>query len=204
MESAIPKQFHLLNGKPIIFLTIQKFITVFPEIEVVVVLPKNHLDLWNKICQEYKFNESVTVVEGGKERFFSVQNGLQNAKGEIIAVHDAVRPFVSEDVIKNAFEKAKNFGCAVPVIALTESIRQIKDDKSSAVNRSSFKIVQTPQVFKKEILDKAYAQDFQNEFTDDASVVEAAGYDISLIEGNQENIKITTRNDLKIAKCFLG
>ena len=203
MESAIPKQFHLLKGTPIIFLTIQKFVSVFPNIEVILVLPENHLTLWEKICNEYSFDIPITVVQGGKERFYSVQNGLQQATGEIIAVHDAVRPFVEEDVIKNSFEKAEKLGSVIPVITLSESIREIEGEKSKAVNRSKYRIVQTPQVFKKEILDKAYAQEYKDTYTDDASVVEAAGFNISLIDGNKENIKITTKSDLKIAACFM-
>jgi len=203
MDSAIPKQFHLLKGTPIIFITIQKFISVFPDIEVILVLPENHIHLWEKMSEEHSFDPPITIVDGGRERFFSVQNGLQKASGELIAVHDAVRPFVDLEVIKNSFEKASELGSVVPVIGLNESIRQIEGDKSEAVNRSAYRVVQTPQVFKKDILDKAYAQEYEETFTDDASVVEAAGFNISLIDGNQENIKITTKSDLKIAACFV-
>jgi 2-C-methyl-D-erythritol 4-phosphate cytidylyltransferase len=203
MESTIPKQFHLLKGKPIIFHTIQKFSSTYPNIEVIVVLPENHLDLWERICKEYSFSEKVIVVKGGAERFYSVQNGLQKATGEIIGVHDAVRPFVGEDVIKKSFERAAELGAVVPVIRLNESIRQITGDKSTAVDRSAYRVVQTPQVFKKDILDEAYAQQYVETFTDDASVVEAVGHSIFLIDGNQENIKITTKSDLKIAACFM-
>lgn len=203
MESDIPKQFLLLNGKPIIFHTIQKFLEFDPEIELVLVLPEFQLDLWKKLCEEFHFNSVHQCVIGGKERFDSVKNGIGYCTGDIIAVHDAVRPLVSVDVISNCFRIANEKGAAVPVVPINESIRKISNGTSSHRNRDDYRIVQTPQCFKKDILVEAYNQEYQESFTDDASVVENIGYSIFLVDGNQENIKITRSVDMLIAEKLI-
>jgi len=203
MGTELPKQFLLVKGKPIIFHTIQKFYAVDSEIEIIVVLPESSVPFWEMLCQKYLFTIEHKVVVGGEERFHSIQNGLIETTGDIIAVHDAVRPCVSKDVIRNCFVTAEKFGAAIPVLSISESLRKIVGENSNAVNREDFKIVQTPQCFKIEIIQKAYRQHYSKLFTDDASVVEADGQKINLIDGNRENIKITTPEDLKLAELFL-
>jgi 2-C-methyl-D-erythritol 4-phosphate cytidylyltransferase len=204
MGTETPKQFLLLKGKPIIFHTIEKFYAVDPKIEIIVVLPDSYIPNWEILCQKFLFTYDHKVVAGGEERFYSIQNGLVEVSGDLIAVHDAVRPGVSEDVIRNCFIAAEKFGAAVPVLSITESLRKIESANSISVNREDFKIVQTPQCFQLEILQKAYRQHYSRLFTDDASVVEANGQAIHLVEGNRENIKITTPEDLKLAELFIS
>jgi 2-C-methyl-D-erythritol 4-phosphate cytidylyltransferase len=196
MGSELPKQFLDLQGKTIIEHTIDRFKSVYPSIEVIAVLPKDHFHYLDHLdCQR---------VEGGTNRFESVKKGLNSASGDLIAVHDAVRPFVKEEVILSAFDTAEVAGAAVPVLPIKDSLRQITSDESIAVDRSLFRIVQTPQVFKRNILKLAYEQQYSNEFTDDASVVESCGQDIVLVDGNEENIKITTPIDLLLANQLIG
>lgn len=203
MGGAIPKQFLEIDGKPIIMHTIEKFVDFDSDIQVVVVLPSDQKANWNKLCQKHNFSIKHEIVEGGVERFFSVKNGLAIASGELIAVHDAVRPFVSKKVIENCFSSAQQNGAAVPVISLKESIRTINGQTTRAVSRKDFALVQTPQCFQSKLLKAAYQSAYKNEFTDDASVVEYAGGEITVVAGNEENIKITTPMDLKWAKCIM-
>ena len=191
----IPKQFFELQGKPIISYSIERFREVFPDIEVIVVLPQQYFDLFA--------DESVILVVGGKNRFESVKNGLSKTTGDLIAIHDAVRPFVAETVIREVFEKAELVGAAIPVLELKDSLRQLTSDESIAVDRSKYRVVQTPQVFKANVIKMGYEQPNSSEFTDDASVVEACGQDIALVAGNEENIKITTPFDLQLAHFIL-
>ena len=200
METNIPKQFLLLSGKPIIIQSIEKFISFDPEIEVIIVLPQSQIDFWKKLCIDFNFKYEHIIIEGGKERFCSAKNGVKMSTGDIIAVHDAVRPMVSVEVIKRCFESAEKNGAAIPVIPINDSIRRVIEEGSVPRNRDDFRIVQTPQCFQRKILVDAYNVDYKSSFTDDASVVEEAGYEITLIEGNQENIKITRTIDLKIAE----
>lgn len=199
MENSIPKQFIEIEGRAIILRTIDQFVKAFPDIEIIVVLSQNHKAHWEKLSCEHQ----VIMAEGGEERFHSVQNALQHATGDLIAVHDAVRPFVAENVIKEAFEKAEVAGAVVPVIPVKESMRRITFDESEAVPRGSYRIVQTPQVFKSNVIKLSYEQKYHVYFSDDASVVEDCGHDIVLVDGNEENIKITTPFDLKIAQTLL-
>ena len=204
MGTELPKQFLLIKGKPIIFHTIQKFHDFDATIEIIVVLPESSIPFWETLCQKYLFTLEHKVVVGGAERFHSIQNGLVETTGAIVAVHDAVRPCVSIDVIKNCFLAAEKFGAAIPVLSISESLRKMVGENSIALNREDFKIVQTPQCFNIEILQKAYHQHYSKLFTDDASVVEADGQTIQLVEGNRENIKITMPEDLKLAELFIG
>lgn len=199
MGAEVPKQFLLLNNRPILMWTIEKFFTYDPQIEIILVLPENQIAYWNSLCETDNFTIKHTCVAGGMERFDSVKNGLEKASGELIGVHDAVRPLVSNRVITETFAAAMNFGASIPVVALSESLRQVKENDSFAVKRSDFKLVQTPQCFTSVVLRSAYQKPYQDFYTDDASVVEADGHKIHLVDGNEENIKITSPADLKIA-----
>jgi len=203
MGAIIPKQFLLLDGRPVLIRTIERFLAYDPTIQIILVLPSNQFDFWKALCEEHNFEADFEVVKGGEERFHSVQNGLKVARGKIIGVHDAVRPLVSIAVIERCFEGAEKYDAVIPVIPVIESIRQVGQVESRAVDRSHFRLVQTPQCFKRNVLLNAYQLKFNSNYTDDASVVEATGIPISLVEGNQENIKITSPLDLKIAHVFL-
>lgn len=202
MRSEVPKQFLILAGKPILMHTILKFKSEVDEI--IVVLPQNQFDYWSELCAEYSFSESVKIVEGGKSRFESVKNGL-NAITEngIVAVHDAVRPFVNQVIIKEAFKVAKEKGNSVVSVLLNDSIREVNELGNKAVDRSLYRLIQTPQCFEVDFLKKAYEQEEKNTFTDDASVAESVGAKINLTQGSYDNIKITTPSDLVIGEAIL-
>jgi 2-C-methyl-D-erythritol 4-phosphate cytidylyltransferase len=203
MGSDIPKQFIEINGLPILMRTIQQFFNFDNTIQIIVVLPEAHIYFWNGLIQKYHFTIKHTVIKGGKERFHSIKNGLTIVNGDLVGIHDGVRPFVSIEVIKNTFNFAQAEGAAIPVIDLKESIRQIITVDSKSVDRSNYKIVQTPQCFTRDIILKAYQQDYSSEFTDDASVVEQLGHKINLVPGNDENIKITTPMDLRLSELLI-
>ena len=203
MGASIPKQFLLLDGRPVLMHTIERFLAFDATMQIILVLPSNQIYFWKALCVTHEFEVAIEVVKGGKERFHSVQNGLQVANGDIIGVHDAVRPLVSKEVIERCFIGAEKYDAVIPVMPVIESIRQVGQVESRAVDRSQFRLVQTPQCFKRNVLLKAYQLKFNSNFTDDASVVEATGVPISMVEGNQENIKITSPLDLKLAELFL-
>lgn len=203
MKCSIPKQFLEINNKPILLHTVQKMHQSLDDSEIILVLPKAEFKNWENICQKHKFNISHKLVEGGNTRFESVKNGLKKIKeSSVIAIHDGVRPLVNKNVVKQCMLIAKDKGSAVPVIKVDDSLRKKTLNGSISVNRNEFLIVQTPQCFKSEIILKAYQQNFNNKFTDDASVVEDLGLEIQLVKGNKENIKITTPEDLKKAKFY--
>ena len=195
MKNPTPKQFLLLNDQPIIYRTIKAFQKAYSDIEVVVVIADSQKVEWKRM-QDFFDIEAITVI-GGKERFFSIQNAVKMCSGDLIAVHDAVRPNLSKQLIHDLYRAAELTGAAIPVLPLKDSLREITFDESQAVNRSQFRLVQTPQVFRSTILKLAYEQDYDVTFTDDASVVEACGQDIALIDGEEGNVKITTPEDLK-------
>lgn len=203
MGLKVPKQFMLLNGKPLLYWTIEKFYKFDSKMQILVSLPKEWIKFWEDSCEEYQIRIPHKLVEGGTERFHSIQNALQFATGDLIAIHDGVRPFVSVNLIQNGFETAKLKGSAVPVVELKESIRTVSENSSKAVERNNFRIVQTPQTFQKEIIEKAYQQDFNSSITDDACLVESIGYEIQLIPGEDQNIKITTPIDIKLAEILI-
>jgi 2-C-methyl-D-erythritol 4-phosphate cytidylyltransferase len=204
MQSQTPKQFELLNKKPVIVYSIEKFLAFNSNIQIIVALAPEYFSLLQNIQKEFKLPE-VTLANGGETRFHSVKNALQkvNVDTKIVAVHDAARPLVSLQTIQNTFTSAEKNGAAIPVIEMNESLREINKQGSKAVNRKDYKVVQTPQCFKKEILLNAYQQDYLSTFTDDATVVETTGQQIYLAEGNIENIKITYPRDLLIAASLL-
>jgi 2-C-methyl-D-erythritol 4-phosphate cytidylyltransferase len=204
MHSAVPKQFLKLNGLPVLMHAIGKFDGLKQNIHVIIVLPKEIIPGWQDLCREFNFITPVQIAEGGETRFHSVKNGLALIKEEgLVAVHDAVRPLVNPKTIVAAYKDAEMYGSAVPAVPLNDSIRQIESTKSIAVDRAKFCIIQTPQCFRSEILRKAYLKEYKFSFTDDASVVEANGEKIHLIDGSPDNIKITTPQDLVIAEALL-
>jgi 2-C-methyl-D-erythritol 4-phosphate cytidylyltransferase len=203
MEAGQPKQFLPLNGKTILQHTLEAFHASDPTFKYIVVLPESSIDFWKSHVKIKKISIPHIVVEGGKERFHSVRNALASINGKgIVAIHDAVRPFVSKQTLKNCFEGVKKSGNAVPVIEVSDSIRIITSSGSDMVNRTLVKRVQTPQCFLLPEIKKAYEQEYNPKFTDDASVAEAMGMKINLVEGNPENIKITTPFDMQLAESF--
>ncbi len=203
MSSAIPKQFMVIAGLPVLMHTIKKFWFFENSIRIIVVLPEDHIKYWKKLCREYRFSISHTIRKGGETRFHSVKSGLRGVKpGYLVAIHDGVRPLVSRMTIKRSFAKAEKTGAAIPVLDISESVRFVKGSANQTVDRTKYKIVQTPQVFKSELLIKAFRKPFNDSFTDDASVVENIGQEISLVEGNPENIKITNRLDMIVAEAY--
>jgi len=207
MGENTPKQFLKLSGKPILMHTLEKFKTTFPAIKIILALPENQFDFWEELCYKYKFtNIPHQIVAGGKTRFHSVKNALELVtENGVVAIHDGVRPLVNENTIVNAFKIAEDKGNAVPVIDVVDSLRHVSKQEASnkAVARSCYKIVQTPQCFNSVIIKKAYQQEYNDRFTDDASVVEQLGETIQLVEGNRENIKITSPTDLLVAEALL-
>ena len=172
--------------------------------ELVLTLPEEYIEYWEKLTKKHHFEILHTIVAGGEERFYSIQNALPYCNGQFIAVHDGVRPLVSHETLERLFTAAQTDLAVVPVIPMRESLRKKEEQGSKAVDRSSYFIVQTPQVFKRALLTDAYNQDFSSRYTDDASVVEANGNTIHLVDGNEENIKITSPMDLLIAKTILN
>jgi 2-C-methyl-D-erythritol 4-phosphate cytidylyltransferase len=204
MESEIPKQFLCIKSKPILMHTIERFFNFDNSSKIILSLPENQILYWKNLCEEYNFVIPHKIVEGGKTRFHSVKNALAETNGKCFtAVHDGVRPLVSSASIKSAFETAYHKGNAVLSREINFSIRKISGRESIAVNRNEYKEIQTPQIFKTDILKAAYGQDFKDFFTDDASVVEAFGEKIFLCEGNIENIKITNKSDLILAESLI-
>lgn len=205
MQSELPKQFIEVAGLPVLMHTLKRFYSYNSQIEIRLVLPGNQIQLWNKLQQNHNFTIDHKVYEGGDTRFASVKNGLHDLlPGSLVAIHDGVRPFVSPETIKRGFDLAITKGAVVPVIDLHDTLREIKGSQSITVWRQNYRLVQTPQVFQTDILLKAYEQNYRESFTDDASVVESAGFLVSLFEGNRENIKITTPQDLLMANVFAG
>jgi 2-C-methyl-D-erythritol 4-phosphate cytidylyltransferase len=204
MGASIPKQFLELNHRPILMHTIQKFHDFDPNLQILVTLPSVWFNTWAELCAEHNFVLKHHVLEGGIERFDSIKEALKLATGALIAVHDGVRPLVSNATIAAVFEAAQVSGAAVPVLPLTESIRHLTATNSLSVDRNAFRNVQTPQCFEANLLKRAYEKPYQSRFTDDASVVESLGINITLVASNPENIKITLPIDLKVAEMLLG
>ena len=205
MEADIPKQFIVIAGKPVLMHTIEKFHRFSEITKIVLVLPGPYVEFWESLCNKYNFNIPHTVTKGGKTRFHSVKNGLKLIDSDcIVAVHDGVRPLVGNDTLERVFRTAEKKGNAIPVIPVNESVRKQKKNESKSVNRKKYFLVQTPQCFRSDLLKKAYEQAHNKSFTDDASVVEAAGEPVHLVDGNEENIKLTRPFDLKVAECLLG
>ncbi len=204
MGSEIPKQFLKLNGKPVLMYTIEKFYTFNKDIKIILSLPGSYIHLWKILCEEHNFTLNYRIVEGGKTRFHSIQNALKEVFGNgIVAIHDGVRPLVNIKTIQRTFDKAEKYGNGIASNDIFFSLRKISKTGSVAVNREFFKEIQTPQTFNISIIKKAYHQEYDDAFTDDASVVEKLGEKIYLTRGNRENIKITCPEDMKVAEMFL-
>ena len=216
MGSDIPKQFLPIGGKPVLMRTLERFREYSPTLQIILVLPKAQQDYWQELCKEYDFKVEYLLADGGETRFHSVQHGLalipDDAEG-VVGVHDGVRPFPSFEVIRNCYETARTAKAVIPVIPVVETVRKLspenpdkpdnpKAHSSVTVPRNEYRLVQTPQCFDIQLLKAANRQPYNEGFTDDASVVEAFGFDITLVDGNRENIKITTPYDLKIAEVL--
>jgi len=203
MNTGIPKQFLDLAGKPILMRTMERFVVFDPLIRFVVVLPADYMAYWNDLCRKYHFNIRHILIPGGLTRFQSVKNGLAELPEEgLVFIHDGVRPLVSLQTIRNCADTAIEKGNALPVMPVTESLRRVDEKGSEHVERNHFFLVQTPQTFLSGIIKRAYLQPERDVFTDDASVCEAMGEKINLVEGNPENIKLTCPVDLQIAECL--
>ena len=214
MGSDIPKQFLPIGGKPVLMRTLERFREYSAELQIILVLPEAQQAYWRELCKQYNFPLPLEGAEGGfyqlanggQTRFHSVQNGLakvpDDAQG-VVGVHDGVRPFPSTEVIKNCYETARTKKAVIPVIPVVETVRHLEGEKSVTVPRGDYRLVQTPQTFDIQLLKAANRQPYNDGFTDDASVVESFGYEITLVEGNRENIKITTPYDLKIAEVLI-
>jgi 2-C-methyl-D-erythritol 4-phosphate cytidylyltransferase len=204
IKSLLPKQFLELNGLPILMHTINAFNRYSPSINIILVLPEDDMATWEALCAKHNFNAALTLQKGGDTRFQSVKNGLDKIEGAgLVAIHDGVRPLVSEDSIGASYRLAAVHKTAVAAVRLKESIRMTDQDTTKAVDRSKFRLIQTPQTFDVALIKKAYQIKDDPSLTDDASVAERAGNTISLFEGSYENIKITTPDDLIIAKALL-
>ena len=205
MGSDLPKQFLPVKGKPLLMHTLERFYRWDPAAEIILVIPEDQEEYWDMLCREIDCIVPHRIAPGGETRFHSVKNGLElTTHPSLIAVHDGVRPFVSDAVISRCFDVASSHGAAIPVLPVVESLRRITPEGSAAVNREEYVSVQTPQVFRSEIIYEAYQQGYSLHFTDDASVVEAAGFPVKLVQGNPENIKITTPQDLAVAQFLLS
>ena len=210
MGTDIPKQFLPIGGRPVLMRTLERFREYSADLQIILVLPKAQQEYWKDLCQQYHFNVEYLLADGGETRFHSVQHGLalipDDAEG-VVGVHDGVRPFPSLEVIRRCYETACEKKAVIPVIPVVETLRHLEgaanSQSSKTVPRNDYRLVQTPQTFDIQLLKAANRQPYNDGFTDDASVVEAFGFDITLVEGNRENIKITTPFDLRMAEVLL-
>ena len=204
MGGDIPKQFLPVKGMPVLMRTIQRFYDYDNAMQIVLVLPEAQQGYWKQLCEEYHFSLPYVLANGGETRVHSVRNGIAKVDEGVglIGVHDGVRPFVSVETIAACFDEAARSGAVVPVIDVVETVRHLRAEGSVTVPRSEYRLVQTPQVFDAELLRRAYGQPYTDFFTDDASVVERYGHAVSLVQGNRENIKITTPYDMRIAEVL--
>ena len=204
MKNKHPKQFHLLHNKPVLMHTIQRFYDVDNSMEINASLPKQYIDHWKELCKDYNFKIPHRIVAGGKERYHSIKNALVETNGDVILVHDAVRPLVDAKTILRVIEKTQQKGNAIPVTAVHQSLRKGTMDINTPQNRSDFWMVQTPQGFQRKVLIKAYTNSYSDKITDDASLLDLNNENVYLTSGNEENIKITTPVDLKYAEFLLN
>lgn len=204
MGSAVPKQFHVLSGRPVLWHTLEVFLAAYDELQVILVLPAEYMEAGLAVAGATRAPERIQLVAGGEQRFHSVRNGLALVEEEsVIAVHDGVRCLVTKELVRSCFEQAARLGSAIPVVGARDSVRLLTEKGSEAVDRNRVKLVQTPQTFIGAILLPAYKMEYCDAFTDEATVVEAAGHAVHLIEGDINNIKITLPPDLLLAERLL-
>jgi 2-C-methyl-D-erythritol 4-phosphate cytidylyltransferase len=204
MRTETPKQFVEVNNKPLLMHTIEAFSKSIHADQMIIVVPDGYVEYWKELCEQHHFYISHNIIEGGPQRFHSVMRGLTMIpNGVVVAIHDAVRPFVSKELIREGFKIAARKGNAVPVLNMNESIREVLGPLSKAVNRDRFKKVQTPQFFHSTLIKKAYQQPFDERFTDDSTVLESGGKQIFLFDGDTMNFKVTTVEDLKLAELII-
>ena len=205
MGSDIPKQFLPIAGKPVLMRTLERFREYSADLQIILVLPEAQQDYWQELCRQYGFQVEYQLANGGQTRFHSVQNGLalvpDDAEG-VVGVHDGVRPFPSIEVIRNCYSTARTAKAVIPVIPVVETVRHLEGKGSVTVPRGDYRLVQTPQTFEIQLLKAANRQPYNDGFTDDASVVESYGHEITLVAGNRENIKITTPYDIVVAEAL--
>lgn len=208
MGTETPKQFLPVAGKPILMRTIERFYEYNPDINIILVLPESQQEYWHQLCEEHHFDIKHQIANGGDTRFQSSKNGLAlipDAADGVVGIHDGVRPFVSTSVIDECYETAREEYAAIPVYAVTDTLRYI-DQRGGGKNvmRDDYRVVQTPQTFDIALAKQAFNQGYKAQFTDDASVVESLGCQVAMVEGNRENIKITTPFDIKVAEALLA
>lgn len=204
MGAAIPKQFLLLNNKPVLYYTLNTFLQAYPDLEIILVLPEEYVGAGQEIIDAFFDYSRIQITVGGRTRFHSVQNGLQLVKEEsIVFVHDAVRCLISTKLIERCYNAAVEYGAVIPVIDCKDSVRYVTGEENNALERPQVKLVQTPQTFHSKILLPAFAIDYKDKFTDEATVVEAFGIKVQLIEGEEQNFKITQPLDLQLAGLLL-
>lgn len=205
IKSKLPKQFLEVNGLPILMHTINAFYRYSENVTIILVLPEDDFETWEALSKKHRFDKKVILQKGGDTRFQSVKNGLEKIEGDgLVAIHDGVRPLVSEDIIGASYRLAAVHQSAVAAVRLKESIRMTDQDNTKAMDRSKFRLIQTPQTFQVSLIKKAYQSKDDTSLTDDASVAERAGHVISLFEGSYENIKITTQEDLIVAEALFN
>ena len=205
MGSEQPKQFLIIGNQPILMHTIARLHAYDPTAQLLVTLPVTYFSEWQQLCELHSFSIKHTLVAGGEERFHSIKNALAKCTGTYVAVHDGVRPFVSNELLERLFQAVSAHKAVIPVIAVNESLRQVAENgTNAAVERAAYRVVQTPQVFEADLLKMAYETPYNSSFTDDASLVELSGQSIHLVAGSVDNIKITQPIDLVIAANLLG
>lgn len=205
MNADLPKQFLSVNKKPVLYYTVKSFLDAFDDIQIILVLPQDYIELGKEIVSSYFSNTNIQITAGGTSRFHSVKNGLSKVENDsVVFVHDAVRCLVSSNLIIRCYNQALELGSAIPAINSKDSIRVVEDGVNRSVNRSDIRLIQTPQVFKSDILLNAFELPYQDSFTDEASVVEYSGHNVELIEGEENNIKITYPIDIFIAEKLLS
>lgn len=204
MGGDVPKQFQLVGGRPVLMHTLQQFRNAIADLQIILVLPREQQDYWCELCRQYEFGVEHRVADGGQTRFHSVKNGLAlipDGEEGIVGVHDGVRPFASADLIRRCYAAAVEAEAVVPAVPVVESLRH---EERGAIDRKGYRLVQTPQTFSIPLLKAAYRQDYREAFTDDASVVEAYGHRVAMIDGIRENIKLTTPFDMVVAEALLA
>jgi 2-C-methyl-D-erythritol 4-phosphate cytidylyltransferase len=204
MGGTVPKQFLVIGSKPILIHTLETIHNYLPHAEILLTLPLEWEDYWKGLLNENNCRVEHRIINGGEERYHSVRNAVRESLGDYIFIHDGVRPFVSVDTIQRCLLGVIRLKAVIPVVPIKESLRKISDDSSAAVDRSSYRLVQTPQCFSRDIITKAYELPYHLGITDDASLVEETGCEVHLVDGNEENIKITSPTDLLMAEVLMN